>query len=356
MNPVHIFNEFKRLSFGKGYWICHLYKCENNEAFFHAVVIPHYANNARFELFCDAEKIRYMPIKEAPGGLEYVARRAGVHDFGGFTVSFSVKLPKGDTGRTLSCRDIQSGDQIGCQYHVPSMSEFEKPLGAANRMRATRSDSLLYYNFTGYDDCVKIADIIKRSMPKSRSLRVLDWGVGSGRVTAHMRKDDVFEMFGTDIDPVNMKQLHANGFPASHFKLTEPGAEIPFDSASFDACFGISVFTHLTESLQFKYLSEIRRILKPGGIGIFSVHGFVHYFSQINDGNKFFDWIDKGIIVTGDNLDLSENFAKSNDEKLYVDTLHTPDYILKNWSRFFTSLSIIEAPTIYGQDFVVCRR
>jgi SAM-dependent methyltransferase len=153
-----------------------------------------------------------------------------------------------------------------------------------------------------------------------------------------------------------MKQLHANGFPESHFKLTKPGAEIPFDSGLFDACFGISVFTHLTERLQFQYLAEIRRILKPDGIGIFSVHGFVHFFSQINDGNKFFDWIDKGIIVTGDNLDLSENFAKSNDDKLYVDTLHTPDYILKSWSRFFSSLYIIEAPTIYGHDFVVCRR
>jgi hypothetical protein len=76
--------------------------------------------------------------------------------------------------------------------------------------------------------------------------------------------------------------------------------------------------------------------------------------ARMNDGNTFFEWLDKGLLVTGDNLDLNEKFSQSNDDKLYVDAIHTPDYIFREWTRFFCSVKIIEAPTVYSHDFVVC--
>ena len=40
-----------------------------------------------------------------------------------------------------------------------------------------------------------------------------------------------------------------------------------------DMVFAISVFTHLSENLSSEWMTEIMRVLKPGGIFLFSSHG-----------------------------------------------------------------------------------
>jgi ubiquinone/menaquinone biosynthesis C-methylase UbiE len=314
------------------------------------VVIPPYAVPAAFEIQCNGSPVKTKPTT-LPELYEHVLARLELSNEPSFSVEFTI-CPGTDSA-TLQCM-TKSGERIGTTYYVPTKRSHSQIAGtSANRV--IRNNNENYYHFTGYDEAQKIHDLIQQhctSLNDSQKLDVLDWGMGSGRVTQYLQNFPGIDMFGTDIDPVNMGTLHSAGFSKSNFRLTEPGGKIPFDDESFDAVFGISVFTHLTEEMQFYYLAEIRRVLKSNGIGIFSVHGLTQFFMQINDGNTLSQLIERGIKVTGGNDDLEPWFAASR--QLYVNTLHTPNYILRAWKRYFSTISIQMAPLVNTHDLVIC--
>ena len=41
----------------------------------------------------------------------------------------------------------------------------------------------------------------------------------------------------------------------------------------FDCVYAISVFTHMSEELQFSWMRELRRIIRPGGYVLITTHG-----------------------------------------------------------------------------------
>src|SRR5262249_14848680 len=49
-----------------------------------------------------------------------------------------------------------------------------------------------------------------------------------------------------------------------------------YRDASFDLVYAFSVFTHLPESLQLAWMGELRRVLRPGGYLLISLHGEGH--------------------------------------------------------------------------------
>jgi SAM-dependent methyltransferase len=60
------------------------------------------------------------------------------------------------------------------------------------------------------------------------------------------------------------------------------GGEPPtsFSEEHFDAIYAFSVFTHMPADTQRRWLEEFRRLLRPGGLLIFSTHGS-HYLSRL---------------------------------------------------------------------------
>jgi ubiquinone/menaquinone biosynthesis C-methylase UbiE len=99
---------------------------------------------------------------------------------------------------------------------------------------------------------------------------VVDIGCGSGRLAQALRpylKNG--RVLGTDVVP-ELLEYAREGCPPSWQFAKVDDIRIPFpDSCADFACF-FSVFTHLLHEETFCYLIEARRVVKPGGIILFS--------------------------------------------------------------------------------------
>ena len=95
---------------------------------------------------------------------------------------------------------------------------------------------------------------------------VLDYGCGSGYGTHHMASSCA-SIVGVDIsdDAIEYAQAHYQATNLA-YKRIEPAdhAPLPFSDASFDTVLSFQVIEHILDT--GPYLSEIRRVLKPGGI------------------------------------------------------------------------------------------
>jgi SAM-dependent methyltransferase len=103
--------------------------------------------------------------------------------------------------------------------------------------------------------------------------RVLDFGCGCGRTLRWLM--EIYpsgHFFGADVD-ADAIEWCARNLRGGEFVHTRPEPPLPFKSGYFDVVCCFSVFTHLDERLQDIWLREIKRILKPGGIVILTVHG-----------------------------------------------------------------------------------
>lgn len=108
--------------------------------------------------------------------------------------------------------------------------------------------------------------VVRRSRPGWAPARILDWGCGSGRVTAYL--PELFlgaSVDGTDIDgeAVAWAAKNLQGVAFLQCGLQPP---LPFAAAQFDLVLAGSVFTHLDVAHQEQWLAEIRRVLRPGGV------------------------------------------------------------------------------------------
>ncbi|MEO8195991.1 MAG: class I SAM-dependent methyltransferase [Thermoanaerobaculia bacterium] len=108
--------------------------------------------------------------------------------------------------------------------------------------------------------------------------RWLDFGCGCGRVARHLIgagsetlfADRDLDYTGVDVD------RHQIAWAARHlparFSVIPPTPPTALAPASFDVIFTISVFTHLDESAQERWLAELRRLLRPGGLLLATTH------------------------------------------------------------------------------------
>ena len=109
-----------------------------------------------------------------------------------------------------------------------------------------------------------------------KAKKILDWGCGPGRLVRHL--PDLLgpdaEVYGTDYNPRSIRWNTAH-LPSIHFNLNKLEARLPYVSDFFDAIYGISIFTHLSENMHAEWYNELLRILKPGGLLLLTTQGDV---------------------------------------------------------------------------------
>jgi SAM-dependent methyltransferase len=102
---------------------------------------------------------------------------------------------------------------------------------------------------------------------------VLEWGCGVARLTRHLPPmPDVRSVTGVDVNPrmINWARAHIPGVAFHEIGHKPP---TPFVGESFDLVLAVSVFTHIPAEAQSEWFEEIRRVLRPGGLFLFTTQG-----------------------------------------------------------------------------------
>ena len=183
---------------------------------------------------------------------------------------------------------------------------------------------------------------------------VLDWGAGCGRVARHFPAARAQVLTGCDIDHDNVGWCAANlrgTFVAS--RLQPP---LPFPDRAFDLVYGISVFTHLREPMQLRWLEELMRVTRPGAMLLMTIHGETAIdFSRLApaDYRRVRDDVRRsGLVVSGTNTQLDGHAEHAGE---YVNVYHSADYVRGTWRRYFDVLHILPGYILH-HDLVVLRR
>src|ERR1700730_6373899 len=140
------------------------------------------------------------------------------------------------------------------------------PLELANRVGSLEGadQPMEYYEELGRRTRPEIVD----RLPPDWSFadkRILDFGCGAGRRLRHFAGETAeSEVWGCDIDEPSVRWLSENFCPPFQVFLNEPEPPINRASSTFDLIWGISVFTHLTDSWS-RWLVELYRILCSDG-------------------------------------------------------------------------------------------
>jgi len=106
---------------------------------------------------------------------------------------------------------------------------------------------------------------------------ILDFGCGCGRIIRHWKTLTGPQLYGTDYNPRLIEWCQEN-LSFAEFGTNELASRLSYKDNRFDFIYAISVFTHLDENLQHFWISELTRVLKPGGILLITVHGRDRFF------------------------------------------------------------------------------
>ncbi len=115
--------------------------------------------------------------------------------------------------------------------------------------------------------------------PLERCGAILDFGCGCGRVLRQWRDLVATAVYGTDLN-AELAAWCRERLPFTSVSVNSSEPPMSFADERLDAIYAFSVFTHMPADLQKRWLHEFQRILKPGGLLIFSTHGS-YYASRL---------------------------------------------------------------------------
>jgi SAM-dependent methyltransferase len=191
--------------------------------------------------------------------------------------------------------------------------------------------------------------ICKYRDPKSID-RLLDWGCGPGRlIRTLIELTTIAEIHGCDIDSEAI-QWSRNNIVKAEFNAIPAFPPTAYADGYFDVIIGNSIFTHLKRDVQIAWLKEIRRILKPDGLLLASVHGeFATYLK--------FPHSVKEILKEGISDQTEDNILEGVAPKgYYRGTFQSYKYTKEVFGQYLEILDYVERGSYHFQDIVVMKK
>ena len=207
----------------------------------------------------------------------------------------------------------------------------------------------------------------------SRRGSVLDLGCGCGRTLRFFGVYDTTTAFhGADIDEEALAwcRRHIDFAVFTHLTRDLP---TPFGAATFDAVMSYSLFTHLSEDQQLKWIAELGRIMRPGAVLVVSTHGRTA-LRLILDGYRdnlllpkeqlmamtgslqahgvgFVPYAQPPIVPESGDSPIFDPFGLP----MYGTAFNLESYVRANWTQPFEIVQYLDAPDDW-QDIVILRR
>jgi SAM-dependent methyltransferase len=164
--------------------------------------------------------------------------------------------------------------------------------------------------------------------------RILDFGCGCGRALVHMQRlAPKARWDGTDIDRKAIAWCRRH-LPFATFTVNPATPPSHYPADTFDLIYVISVFTHLNEDYQFRWLEELRRIARPGAALVVSLH-------SPKEGKPFF---------------YEHSYERGLFPRWYQNTYHSEAYVREHFGKYFTVLTWIPKGLKNHQDVVVLEK
>jgi 2-polyprenyl-3-methyl-5-hydroxy-6-metoxy-1,4-benzoquinol methylase len=161
---------------------------------------------------------------------------------------------------------------------------------------------------------------------------ILDFGCGCGRMLIPLSfMISPSKIVGTDIDKQSIGWLKSNYAPFKALDVNKIKPPTKYANATFDLVYGVSVFTHLPEDMQHAWLREMSRIMKPGGLGLFTTHG-EKFYSKLA-GSALREFTDRGFYY-------SVGKVTEGLPEFYQTSFQSHDYIYREWTKHFDVVAI----------------
>ena len=164
------------------------------------------------------------------------------------------------------------------------------------------------------------AALARNGLRMDQFSNVLDFGCGVGRIIRHWNGNQRPAMHGTDYNSDLIEWCRKN-LKSFEFRVNTLSGALPYDSEAFDFIYSFSVFTHLREPLQFHWIDELSRVLKPGGYIYLTTHG-EHYLSVLNSSEQ--EQFRQGELVVREEEQSGSNLCA---------VFHPPSYVRNTLAR-----------------------
>lgn len=177
---------------------------------------------------------------------------------------------------------------------------------------------------------------------------ILDFGCGCGRVLIWFSNNSPSQYFyGTDIDGDAISWCR-NNLNFARFSVNKPLPPLEYPSEMFDLIYAISVFTHLNEDYQFRWLSELKRVAKPKGILLLTVHGRHCWEGLPYEDVAKIEKEGYSFVITKTMEDIFP--------KWYQVAYHTREYVLEKYAQYFDIVDYIPRGLNDHQDMIILQK
>lgn len=196
--------------------------------------------------------------------------------------------------------------------------------------------------------------------PSDPPPRVLDLGCGVGRVFLPLyfsRCDFALAACDVDADAVSYlsRQVTAPVF------ISESEPPLPVPDGSFDCIYSVSLWTHVCPEAGRRWLEELRRVLRPGGLALVTTGGYTCVDSWRRRQKGWSESTPErlrrhGLLFREYDSYLKDPAAYPGIAGRYGLTAYDPHYIAASWCSTFEVQSIEEAVIDGVQDLVTMIR
>lgn len=177
---------------------------------------------------------------------------------------------------------------------------------------------------------------------------ILDFGCGCGGTLVWLKElAPTAALSGTDIDAEAIDWCRAN-LSFGRFSTNEAMPPLAYADGSFDLVYAVSVFTHLDEDFQFRWLQELRRVVAPGGICLITLHG-PGSWNEIPEH-------DEATLTSRGFVFVRTEATRGLFPDWYQTAFHTRSYVEERFARFFDVIGFVPRGMANHQDVVILRR